>query len=300
MAHPVYLPQLGQTMEEGTIERWHKQEGDTVQKGEVLYELTTDKATLEVESFASGVLRKVVAAEGQTVPVNALVAVIAEADEEIPEDLLSGAAEQKEEGPQEAAERPAPAEEPGEPAARAPGRPAVSPRARKLAGEQKVPLAPLKGSGPGGRIIERDVQAYLKAMEQVRATPAACEAAHREGISLVELARTAPDRRLTLEDVLTAAPTPPGRPAGEQLQLTPMRQTIARRMAESKQTIPHFYLTMDVRMDAAMGFLEQLRQESDQKITLPAVLLQGQPAGSHEHGGHRALLLALLPQLLQQ
>ena len=82
MLNRILLPQLCQTMEEGTIERWHKQEGDRVQKGEVLYELTTDKATLEVEAFVEGVLRKVLVEEGQTVPVNSLIAVIGEEEDE--------------------------------------------------------------------------------------------------------------------------------------------------------------------------------------------------------------------------
>ena len=89
MLRRVFLPQLGQTMEEGTIERWHKREGERVEKGEVLYELTTDKATLEVESFASGVVKRIVVGEGQTVPVNALIAVIGEEADEVPADLTA-------------------------------------------------------------------------------------------------------------------------------------------------------------------------------------------------------------------
>ncbi len=274
MVHPVYLPQLGQTMEEGTIEKWRKQEGETVQKGEVLYELTTDKATLEVESFASGVLRRVIAAEGQTVPVNALVAVIAEADEHIPEDLLSGAPEPAEQPPAEAKERPTPTRAPPAATGSEAGARSASPRARRLAEEQKVPLAALSGTGPGGRVIEGDVRRYLEKAAEVRATPAARAAAYRRGVSLVELGRAAPDRRLTAEDVLAATAKPPGDVAGRRVELTPMRRTIARRMTEAKQSIPHFYLTTDVWMDAAMAFLERLRRESAEKITLTAVLVK--------------------------
>ena len=92
MLQRVILPQLGQTMEEGTIEKWHKKEGDPVKKGEILYELGTDKATLEVESFAEGTLRKVLAAEGETVAVNRLIAIIGPPDEEIPDSMLQEAA----------------------------------------------------------------------------------------------------------------------------------------------------------------------------------------------------------------
>ncbi|MDP6108372.1 MAG: biotin/lipoyl-containing protein, partial [Candidatus Brocadiia bacterium] len=87
MLKDILLPQLGQTMEEGTVERWHKAEGDRIERGDALYELTTDKATLEVEAFVAGVLLKILAGEGQTVPVNDLVAIVGEEGDELPEDI---------------------------------------------------------------------------------------------------------------------------------------------------------------------------------------------------------------------
>ncbi len=158
MVSKVIMPKLGQTMEEGVIERWIKKEGDKVEKGDILLEITTDKATLEVESYARGVLRKILAQEGQTVPVTQVIALIGELDEELPELKV------------ETVER--------EPVAVAPetegiphakGRPAAevrvkaSPLAKKLAQEKGIDLTQVVGTGPGGRITRENV---LKAGER--------------------------------------------------------------------------------------------------------------------------------------
>ncbi len=275
MLHRVVLPQLGQTMEEGTIEKWHKGEGDTVEKGEVLYELTTDKATLEVEAFAGGTLRKVLAPEGATVPVNQLIALIGDEDEDLPDDLLE---EPPVEAPAEAAE---PVQE-AEPAAagagrteEAPtGRTFVSPRARRIAEEQEVPLQALRGSGPGGRIIERDVRAYLEDMEAIAVTPTARSLAHEKGVDLPALAREVGDRRIEREDVEGAAPAAPAAEGGRRVPLSAMRTTIAERMTESKQQVPHFYLVGEVQMDAAMGMAARLKAETGEKITVTVLLVK--------------------------
>jgi pyruvate dehydrogenase E2 component (dihydrolipoamide acetyltransferase) len=257
MLRPVFLPQLGQTMEEGTIEKWHKREGERVRKGEVLYELTTDKATLEVEAFADGILKKIVADEGQTVPVDELIAVIGDEGDQVPADLAVLA------GNRPAAEAPRQtARAAGEPAPRGTGETIASPRARKVAAEKRVSLTALRGSGPGGRIIERDVLEHVKDLEGIRFTPAAAALACEQGVNLIEVAAGVGGRRVRKGDVEAAAPSGSGSGAGpglvgERIPLSPMRRTIARRMAASKQTIPHFYLVGEVEMRAALGFLAQ-------------------------------------------
>ena len=288
MLQAILLPQLGQTMEEGKIEKWHKSEGDRVQKGEILYELTTDKATLEVESFASGVLKKVLVAEGETVPVNVLIAIIGEEADELPQDLDAYRAEvtsqAQEEGaaaatPAEAGARPqAAAAAPAGTAAAPPGPPArifASPRARRIAEEQKVPLAVLRGSGPEGRIVERDVLEYAQKLSQIRCTPTARELACQAGVDLLSVRPAEPGARITRDDVEKAARqgAAPGRP-GRRLALSAMRQTIARRMAQSKQTLPHFYLIGEVLMRKALQRRQELNASGEAHITVTDVLVK--------------------------
>ncbi len=299
MLEEVLLPQLGQTMEEGTIEKWHKNEGDDVEQGEVLFEITTDKATLEVEAFASGKVKKILADEGETVPVNELVAIIGEPDDELPEDMDEYRAQVTEVEPMEAeiseedegesagageqesatavsgsTEKPADA-----------GRIFISPRARKLAEEQKVPITVLNGTGPEGRIIERDVEAYVERRDETRYTPTALETALQREVDIVQLAEQVGDARITKEMVLDATPvTRTGMPqGGERVELSPMRQTIAERMTRSKQNVPHFYLVGQVNMRSAMKFREERNETGGAHLTVTDLLVRaaGVALGKH-------------------
>ena len=220
MASEVKLPRLGQGMESGTIVKWLKSEGDSVEKGEPLYELDTDKVTQEVEADFSGVLLKIAVSEGE-VPVGRTIAVIGEQGEDVP--AISDEAETpSREEPQEA---PAPSQgngRPQEPAAVQPsgGRVKASPLARRIARERGIDLAALRGTGPEGRIVAEDV-------ERGQAAPA-------------------------------AAPVPV--PAGEveRRDLTSTRKTIARRLTEAWQ-IPVFQLQASADMTRVNGLLARLR-----------------------------------------
>jgi pyruvate dehydrogenase E2 component (dihydrolipoamide acetyltransferase) len=215
VATDIILPSLGFDMTEGKLVRWLKQEGERVEKGQAIAEIETEKANVEIESAASGILAKIVVPPGQTVPVGTVIGVIAEPGEKIAEEPAPAA---------EAPEAPPPAEEARwEEAAPPPEvRVKASPVARKMAKEAGIDLSQIKGTGPGGRVMERDVQAAVEA-------------------------RPAPPR--------PAAPPPP---PGEAVPLSRMRQAIARRMAESKRTAPHFYVTVEIAMDEAMKVREQL------------------------------------------
>jgi len=289
MLQEILLPQLGQTMEEGTIEKWHKAEGEVVRRGEVLYELTTDKATLEVESFAEGVLKKILVPEGETVPVNTPIAIIGAQEDELPEDLESlhrqaaagsappaAAQEPSPAGPTPAGgAAPAAAVAEAAPPSGAQGRLFASPRARKLAREQKVPLSALRGTGPNGRIVERDVQEYLQKLSTIRFTPAAREVAFETGVDLLDVEPAEPGGRITKADVLRAAERArPAPRAGERVPLTPMRRTIAERMSSSKQTAPHFYLVGEVRMRAALARREELNRSGELHVTVTDLLVR--------------------------
>jgi len=294
MLRRVFLPQLGQTMEEGTIEKWRKRQGERVEKGEVLYELTTDKATLEVESFAGGILKRILVGEGQTAPVNTLIAVIGEEEDDLSPDLLtlSGEAPAATAAPPQAGAPTTGGQELVGGPPPLPGKAFASPRARKMAAERKVPLAAVHGSGPGGRIVEKDVLEYFADLEGVRCTPAAVAYAHEAGVNILDVAAGLEGRRVRKRDVQDAARAGLGRlpvaepaatqPAGERIPLSAMRRTIARRMTSSKQTIPHFYLIGEVHMRAALDFLARSAGAPD-KITVTGLLTKAAALALKQH-----------------
>ncbi len=240
--HELLMPKLGQTMEEATVARWLKQEGDTVTRGEVLLEITTDKATLEVESFHSGVLRKIVAAEGTVVPVHRVIAYIGEADEPIPE-VAAPPVETASEKAANAAAAPAstPAAAVVEAAA---GHSRVSPRARRLAQRELVPLTAARGTGAGGRVVEADVEAYLKRRSSLRITPTALKLAYERGVDVLQVEGSGRGGKITKADVVAGQPEKVAAVAATLLEPSPMRRIIAQRMSQSKATIPHYYLVM--------------------------------------------------------
>ena len=236
MATQMTLPRLGQGMESGTIVRWLKQEGDSVEKGEALYELDTEKVTQEVEAEASGVLLKILAGEGDEVPVGKAVAVIGEEGEEVseaePEEREEPKAEEREPEPEpERAAEPEP--EPEREPARVDGRVKASPLARRIARERGIDLAQIRGTGPEGRIVAEDV-------ERAEAAPAA----------------------------------PPAAPPGEveRIELTNVRRTIARRLTEA-WAVPVFQLTVSADMTRVNEVVRRHREANeDVKLTVTDVL----------------------------
>ena len=251
------MPKMGDTMEEGKILRWIKHEGDAVQKGEALAEIETEKVNIEAEAFASGVLRKILAQEGETVPVGAPIALIGAADEPLPGDASgkAGTADKAEKAPQQASANnanaangatPAPARatgaavaEPGATPAETTangGRVFISPLARHIAAEHNLDVSRIQGTGPGGRIIRDDVQGYL-ANPQTAAPAAPPAQAPR--------AQPAPAAQPTPQPV---APIPAATP-GEDVRAEPLstiRKTIAKRLQQSMQTAPHFYVIVAI------------------------------------------------------
>nr|WP_290665577.1 2-oxo acid dehydrogenase subunit E2 [Ardenticatena sp.] len=282
MAVEITLPKLGFDMEEGAIAAWLKNEGDPVKKGEVVAEVETDKATVEMEAPADGVLLKILVPAGQVVPVNTPVALIGEPGETI-ESSATPVPAASEETPSVAPE-PAPAATSS--AASAEGVKAT-PVARRLAEEHGVDLSRVQGSGPGGRITKEDVQAHLAAADEppppdgVKASPAARRRARELGIDIRQVPGSGPEGRIVIRDVEAfaervavaepapapaPAPAAPGVPsvpvqpigAAEEIPLTRMRQRIAEVMTASKAPVPHFYVTMSIDMDAAMALRQQI------------------------------------------
>jgi pyruvate dehydrogenase E2 component (dihydrolipoyllysine-residue acetyltransferase) len=299
----VVMPKLSEAMDTGRIIKWIKKEGDPVSGGEIVAEIETDKADVEMEAFGAGVLRKILVPAGERAPVGTLIAVIAEPGEDI-SSVVAGAAtpaaapasaggmadrpaavppQPKSEDP--AARKPAPAAGPTGPATGAPvprdvrpasvpepGRVAavaasaggapqrlkVSPLAKKIAAQSGVDLRVVHGSGPGGRIIRRDVEAALTSGPAV-----------------------APAR---------VAPTGTG-PEYEDHPLTPIRAVIAKRMPLSKAPVPHFYVTSEVAMDRAWALREELNGlEGQPKISVNDLVIRACALALLEHPGVNASL----------
>lgn len=264
--HELKLPVLGQSVEEATIVTWLKKEGDSVREGDAIFTVQTDKAEIEVESTASGVLRKILVEPNIEVPVLTVVALIGGADEPLP-DLPAGAAPAKKAVPPAAAvpagaapvstaSASAPAAAPASASA------AVSPRAQKLAHEHHVNAGALAGSGPGGRVLSDDVKAYLDTLDATRITPVAKRLASERGLDVRNIKGTGPNGKITKEDIeaIPVAGVASAAPAGgvTRVPLTPMRNVIARRMAESKFSAPHYYVTVEVDMFAAKAYRASL------------------------------------------
>ncbi len=231
MAEIIKMPKLSDTMTEGVVAEWHKKIGDTVKSGELLADIETDKATMEFESFQEGVLLYIGVEKGKTAPVDSILAIVGKQGEDISALIESAKAKPAAESLAPAASTPAPEakkEEPAKAPATAPvaqsadskvtsapakmandGRFKVSPLAKKLAGDKNINLSFIKGTGDAGRVIKRDIENYQGG-----------------GVS-----------NLVLEESYSDEP------------VTQMRKTIARRLAESKFSAPHFYLTMEIQMD---------------------------------------------------
>jgi len=248
------MTQLSPTMTEGRIVRWLKKEGDTLESGEVMAEIETDKATMEMEVVDEGVLHRIVAAEGATVAVGAPIAVIAEDGEEVPADYqpageatptAAAAVETAVEvsAPVVVPAAPAPVVEPVVDSAVDPKRIKASPLARRLAKKKGINLAAITGTGPKGRITKGDVEKVAK-----------------RGISLgagtAAVATPAPRP-------LPAGPLPYHEDEFERVENSMMRKAISRRLTESKQQVPHFYLNVDVEMDRLMDLRAQLNEAAD-------------------------------------
>jgi pyruvate dehydrogenase E2 component (dihydrolipoamide acetyltransferase) len=266
MATEVILPKLGQTMEEGTIVEWLKNEGEEVQRGDVLFTVESDKATLEAEAPARGYLRKILVPAGESVPVLTTVGIITRTLDEDISASSQGPAEtavaSESAEPAETAEV-APTEQPKDAAPAREGRIFASPRARMRAQENEVELRLVEGTGPNGRIVERDIYAFLE--EQPKATPMARKVAAELGVDLRTVSGTGAGGRIVRADVeMAVAPAPaagpvatPARAPAPVVALPPaevasteplkgLRGIIAERMATSAQTTARVTLFTEV------------------------------------------------------
>jgi pyruvate dehydrogenase E2 component (dihydrolipoamide acetyltransferase) len=254
MAELVNMPKLGFDMREGQLVSWLKKTGDSVSQGDVIAEIESDKATVEVEAYVSGTVLELLVSEGDWVPIGAPIAVVGDAGESYDLAALGVAADEAEE------QAPAPVAESASAAPASGETPSVgdgngysfpegvraSPLARRLAAEQQVDLSRVEGSGPMGRIVRADIEAF---QESASAVPAPSTPAY--------------------------APVVAG-PDSEEIPTPRMRSRIGARMVESKTTVPHFYVTVEIDMGAAMALRKELnaRREAEDKISVNDLIVK--------------------------
>ncbi|PIE49066.1 MAG: pyruvate dehydrogenase complex dihydrolipoamide acetyltransferase [Flavobacteriales bacterium] len=266
----ITMPRLSDTMEEGTVATWIKKEGESVKEGEILAEIETDKATMEFESFYEGTLLYIGIKEGETAPVDSVLAIIGKKDTDIKELVKSikesgfqksGETTSKEEPQKEATEKETKISQPEkkEQAVTTPtpkptttstsGRIIASPLAKKLAEEKGINLNQVKGTGDGGRIIKRDIENFTPAVAGVGTQPF----------------------------------VPSGEEHYEEINNSQMRKVIAKRLAESKFTAPHYYLNVEYNMDNAIAFREQFNSQPDTKISYNDMVIKAVALALKKH-----------------
>ncbi len=305
MATTIVMPKMGYDMREGTVVRWHKQEGEEVARGEVIADIETDKATVEFEAFTGGVLHRQVAQEGIPVAVGDAIAIIAEPGESVGVTLSQTSV--AEETSETIVAEPVPAQALETAPAQAAGEVRASPIARRLARERGIDLALVTATGPGGRIVEKDVLEYSPASAHsgavaesegwVKASPLARRLARERGIDLTAMQGSGPGGRIVEKDVLeyaapalivaaqveapaaippTETPIGPEPIDGNRVELSRMRQAIAKVTVDSKQQAPHFYVTAEVDMDRAIALRREINEAlpADNRVSVNDIVVR--------------------------
>jgi len=288
------MPRMSDTMEEGNIVEWLKKEGDTVEAGDTLAEVETDKATMELDSFVDGVLLHIEIEEGP-VPVDGVIAVVGEEGEDWKAALEAEKAqngkgetqdtpEAKPEDKKETSEAERSTEATPSPISEAPKAPAsegtdrlkVSPLARSMAREADIDLSQINGTGDGGRIVKRDIEAFLEQRTE-QPQPEAQPAPQAKPEKAPEPAKKEP------AEPVTPFTFSPGEAQYEDKPLSQMRKTIARRLSESKFSAPHFYLTIEIDMAKVMGMRKRVNEVAPSKISFNDFIVKAAAMALRRH-----------------
>ncbi len=266
----IKMPRLSDTMEEGTVASWLKQVGDEVEEGDILAEIETDKATMEFESFYSGTLLYIGIKEGESSPVDAVLAIIGPKGTNV-ESILSGASSGGAKAPEAKTEKKAEAKaeekstSTSAPVAASDGkRIFVSPLAKKIADEKGIDLSTVTGSGDHGRIVKKDIENYQPTQKAAPSAPAQTAAPAEKA-----------------QSVAFAAPV--GEESSEEVKNSQMRKVIAKRLGESKFSAPHYYLTIEVDMDNAKASREQINSLPDTKVSFNDMVVKACAMALRKH-----------------
>ncbi|MCC5933159.1 MAG: pyruvate dehydrogenase complex dihydrolipoamide acetyltransferase [Balneolales bacterium] len=278
MAIVIDMPKLSDTMEEGVIAKWNVKEGDKVSSGDIIAEVETDKATMDVEVFDDGTVLKLVASEGDSIPLGGIIAIIGDEGEDISGLLDGGSDSKSKEAPKQPKKNDSEAEEKKDDKAFDPlfgelegeasseekvpnedgGRVKASPLARKMAEEQGIDLSSVKGSGPNGRVVKADIEGFEAKAEAPKPEPKAEQK---------QAAKTATAPAANYEDI----------------PINQMRKTIARRLSESMFTNPHFYETIDIDMKKAVQMRESLNAMPDVKVSFNDMVVKACAVALRRH-----------------
>jgi pyruvate dehydrogenase E2 component (dihydrolipoamide acetyltransferase) len=286
MATQVIMPKLSPTMEEGQLSRWLKKEGDKVSMGEPLAEIDTDKATMEMQALGSGVLRKILIQEGESAPLGQLIAIIGEPDEDISALTAQSGSSQSPKAPAPAGPTAVPeaaatrvagdasgnasgngSQEAAQPPESSSDRLIVSPLAARMAAESGIDLRSVSGSGPGGRIIKRDVEQLISG-SKATTTAAQAPPRHLRAVEASPFQKSAIAQASAYRD----------EPASE------MRRTIAKRLVTSLGPVPHFFLTTEIEMDRAAEMRKGINElDPELKISINDIIIKVAAAALMQH-----------------
>ncbi|HSM62344.1 MAG TPA: 2-oxo acid dehydrogenase subunit E2 [Gillisia sp.] len=261
----INMPRLSDTMEEGTVAKWLKKEGDKVEEGDILAEIETDKATMEFESFYDGVLLKIGIQEGETAKVDSLLAIIGPEGTDISGIAIGNKESKSSDKKPETTSKEEVSEEKEQvntTEAKDGSRIFASPLAKKIAEDKGINLADVKGSGENGRIVKKDVASF-----QPSAKPAVAQA----------------EKPVSTPEKTVEVYTPAGEEQFEEIKNSQMRKTIAKRLGESKFTAPHYYLTIEVNMETAMASRKQINEIPDVKVSFNDMVIKASAMALRKH-----------------
>lgn len=259
MSVNIEMPKLSDTMTEGTLVKWHKKVGDSVEIGDILAEIETDKATMEMEAFDDGIITQILIQEGQSAPIGSVLAVL-DGDSEGPVPQSEATTPATVATP--AAAAPAAVQSPVHQPIAEGDRVKASPLARKIAADLGVSLTGISGSGPAGRIVKSDIQAAAAGSTVQASTPASSEATAAAALAAAIKSKTVAPPAVSAPAPQAIAPV--AREGDERIELSSMRKIIASRLLTSKTTIPHFYLHLEVDAAPLMALRQQVNAQAEQ------------------------------------
>ncbi|MCM3788034.1 2-oxo acid dehydrogenase subunit E2 [Domibacillus indicus] len=290
MAKEIFMPKLSSTMETGTLLQWFKEEGDSVDIGEPLFEIMTDKINIEVESYDEGILLKRYFGEDDQVPVNHVIGYIGTEGEAVPQEApgVSGS-EQEEDAPAEASTAAQPAEASTAQTLADGEKPRATPAARHLARTEGIELREVQGSGPNGRVHKKDVTAHTEGSPaEAKATPLARKVAAGEGVDLSTVQGSGANGKVVKQDVISAKRTTvPAADTSTRKKMSGMRKVIAERMVQSKQTAPHVTMTSEIDMtkvkELRASLLPIVEKQTGFRLSYTEILMKATAAALARH-----------------